>query len=475
MKAKHLLTIALLAVAFTAHAQKTLDIEDRTQSVDVYSSDGDEAAIIIRCDESIPLEFSSSMDKHADPFRVETQGSDKVYYIAFPTGNRYRGRQLTINSPGYNEYVIDLGDMQPKRLYTFYLSDPNATVGKGCYIEHRNKAQAEIKAMNYDQAQLILEESQQCSDVDTAELRQNLQLVDSLIYYRQLGEQAYRTLDYSLASDYFDKVMSFNPYDTYASSRYSTCVSRYTVECNAMFNRAETFFENKEYDKARELYADLAGRNFSMSSSAQQRLKETERAITKKKEHARVITYEWRKDTPIGFSFGKYNRRRVGGFFQFDLSNKVFDAMRSECNVKDKKFAEMNIAAGWAIHIWGPLWVHFGPGFTGKLYYGTYKDGNYPMYEKHELEPYQYPTTWDYNTGTEIPVENLSQEDKDKVKKKADTKANVAFAVSPVVGITAKYSYFSLRLTYQYRFSFKSELDDFVNKQRFSIGIGVSY
>ena len=45
---------------------------------------------------------------------------------------------------------------------------------------------------------------------------------------------------------------------------------------------------------------------------------------------------------------------------------------------------------------------------------------------------------------------------------KDDEKANLAWAISPVVGICAKYSYFALRLTYQYRFAMDSHLKDFM-------------
>lgn len=462
MKARHILTLALAAIAATAGAQKTLDIEDRSQAADVYSSDGTDAAVIIRCEETIPLEFSSSMDKTAEPFRVETQGSEKVYYIAFPTGNRYRGRTLTVTSPGYNQYDIDLADMQPKRLYTFFLSDPNATVGKGCYLEHRNKALAEIKAMNYDEARLLLDESRSCNDADTAELRENMQLVDSLIYYRQEGEAAYKVLDYRKATDMFDKVMALNPYDSYASSRYTTCSSRYATECDAMFAKAEQFLDNKEYEKARDLYSELAGRQFSNAALAQQRLGQAQTALITKKDHARVLTYEYRKDAPIGFSTGKYYNRKGGGFFQMDFNKTVFDAARSDCRYGDDKFAELNMAFGWTIHIWGPLWAHFGPGVTGKLYYGTYLEDNYPMYKDHAIEDY------DYSQAT-------TDKEREKVEKDADSKCNLAFAISPVIGLTAKYSYFSLRVTYQYRFSMKSELKDFMGQQRISFGIGVAY
>lgn len=55
------------------------------------------------------------------------------------------------------------------------------------------------------------------------------------------------------------------------------------------------------------------------------------------------------------------------------------------------------------------------------------------------------------------------------------THANLAAAISPVIGITAKYSYFALRLTYQYRWAIEKDLKDFIGVSRLSVGIGVAF
>lgn len=454
MQKRNLIAALLLIVCSTAFSQKKLDVEDKTQSTDVYSSEGNEAAVMIRCDRSIPLTFASSMDKSADPFRTELQGSDSVYYIAFPTGNRYRGRVLTIMSPGYEQKDISL-DLNPKALITLVLSDPDAIVGKGCYVEHRNKAQLEIKNSNYEQAKDLFEEAVMCSDVDTAENNANRRMVDSLIYYRSMGENAFKLLDYKTAGDYYEKAMMLNPYDNYASNRFSVCQKNYKDECGMIYNRAEFCFNEKDYVKARELYQQVVDKECDNMLMASDRINIIDAYMTAKKNHSRVITYEYRKDVPVGFSYGKYNMHKVGGFIQFDFNNTVFDAMRSECMYGDTKFPEFNTAFGWTLKIVNPVWIYFGPGFTGKMYYGTYMEDNYPGYKDDKIED---------QTGMD-----------EKEIKEANKKSNFAFAISPVVGICAKYSYFAVRLTYQYRWSIKSELDDFMGKSRISFGVGVAF
>ena len=60
---KTILSLCLLLTGGTANAQGILEVSNISQPNDVYSSANDEAAVIIRCHESIPLTFSSSMDK----------------------------------------------------------------------------------------------------------------------------------------------------------------------------------------------------------------------------------------------------------------------------------------------------------------------------------------------------------------------------------------------------------------------------
>ena len=131
MSKKHLLTLLFSVIATMAGAQGVLEVEDLSQANAVYSSEGEQAAVEIRCNHTIPLSFSSTMDKSVDLFSTELQGTDSVYFIEFPAGPRYRGRVITVVAPGYNPVDIPL-DLQPKQLRTFKISDPNSLVDQGC-------------------------------------------------------------------------------------------------------------------------------------------------------------------------------------------------------------------------------------------------------------------------------------------------------------------------------------------------------
>ena len=126
--------------------------------------------------------------------------------------------------------------------------------------------------------------------------------------------------------------------------------------------------------------------------------------------------------------------------------------MRNNCKVPD--MPEASVSFGWTRKIVSPVWVFFGPGFTTKFYYGNYK----PL----EGERTVWPGTDGNPNGT------LDGEVDDK-------KVNVGWAISPVVGLCVKYSYFAIRFSYQYRFAMESNLKDFIGKQRFTIGVGLAY
>ena len=469
---KTLLIVCIILIGSMLHAQNVLEIQDVSQPNDVYSSPNDEAAIIVRCHQSIPLKFVSSMDKSAEPFRTELQGSDSVYYIAFPTGSRYRGRQLSIYSSGYIPVYVDL-DLHPKQLLSFKVTDPNALVDAGCYRTHRNKGKNEIKNLNYDEARNQFVLARECSDCDNKENEENIALTDSLILFRKKGDAAFDSLDYVTAGKYYSKILALNALDNYASNRNNTCVQNYTEECTTLFTKANFYYTEKEYDKAKELYQKVVDKDCRNMSLAIERLNSISSLQKAQKDHARVFTYEYRKDVPIGFSYGKYNMHKAGGFFQMDFNKYVFDAIRKDCRYGQDKFPELNMSFGWTVKIANPVWIHFGPGFTGKMYYGTYAEKKYPK-KGYGIDELQYLNM--KKMGEEELVAQATQlSEAPEQYKDAWTKANFAFAISPVIGLTVKYSYFAIRATYQYRWSVEKDLQDFIGNSRFSVGVGVAF
>lgn len=466
---KRIISLAVMCLmACVAFSQNLLEITDISQPNDVYTGDNDRAAVIFKCNQSIPLTFESSMDKSATPYNTELEGSDMVYYIEFPTGQKYRGRMLTITSPGYAPATVFIDDLQPKQVLTYQAIDPNSTVDAGCYRGHRNKGMEELKNMNYQEARDQFVVARGCTDVDSLENENNIALVDTILHYREIGEQKFKLLDYYGASEYYNRVMELNPYDNLAANRYNNCLTKFFSECDMTYKQADFYYNEKQFDKARELYALAVKNNCPTKVQAQEQINHIDQIKVDKKSHARVFTYEFSKDTPIGFSYGKYKKHKVGGFFSMSLNSKVFEMMRNDCRTPD--MPEVNVNFGWTVKIVNPVWIFFGPGATTKVYYGKYEvtddhDDIYPNKKGYPNDP----------DGVLKPKDDEKENKKIQEYTKDDQKANLAWAISPVIGVCAKYSYFALRLTYQYRFAMDSHLKDFMGSQRLSIGVGVSF
>ena len=124
----------------------------------------------------------------------------------------------------------------------------------------------------------------------------------------------------------------------------------------------------------------------------------------------------------FGITIEDYNNmKKAGGFIQFSMNDRLLDAARSDCYYGDGKDApEANIAFGWTIKVVNPVWIFFGPGATTKLYYGKYKEDNYPGYEKCEME-------------TINKDKYTSDEEYEEAVLKMKKKTNLAFAISPVI------------------------------------------
>mgnify|MGYP002517773822 CR=1 FL=1 len=466
---KKLLTLAMACLMTPiAFAQNVLQVTDVSKPNDVYSSEGNRAVVVVKCNKSIPLSFESSMDKTATPYNTAVEGSDSVYYIEFPTGSRYRGRELSIMSPGYATVVLPL-ELKSKQAATFQAIDPNSMIDAGCYRGHRNKGVQELKSMNYNEARNQFTLACNCSDVDSVENNKNLALVDSIIFYRDKAEETYRLLDYKTAARYFDRVMELNPYDNFATNRYNSCITKFTSECDVTMRQADFYFNEKQYEKARELYMRSIKNDCPAKAQAQEQVNRIDLAMDQKKNHARVITYEYSKNAPIGFSYGKYNMHKSGGFFGMSINKSVLEMMRSNCKIPDTP--ELNLNFGWTLKIVNPVWVFFGPGATAKVYYGDYtvNDDQDDIYPDADGKP-------DDPNGILKPQEDgTTKKKKNSIYTADDTKANLSWALSPVVGLCVKYSYFAVRLTYQYRFAMNSNLKDFIGTSRLSVGVGVSF
>ena len=454
--------MALISVGIKA--QYTLEVEDITNDADIYSSRDSETLVVVRCHKDIPLKsFYTQLDLDIEPEWTELEGTDSIYSFEMPTGNDYPDRTLRITADGYQTTFIKLGRLEPKKIYTFQLRDPDAMVDAGCYREHRNKGMEEMRNTRYDEARAQFIVARECSDVDKVENELNIAKVDSILSYQRQALVATELLDYLTAADYYNKIYLTNPYDKYADEKRTESMQKYRSECDIYFKQAESYYNDKEYSKAEQLYQKILKNGCPESTMANSRILKISNITKLKKQHARVFTYEYMKDMPIGIHYGKYKMKKAGGFINLNLSGNVFKFAKgdlhynSTSNDKNPKqdFPEMNINFGWTVKIANPVWIYFGPGASAKCYFGHYEE----IKEGSSVIEEAYPTNNE-------AVANVDCDSK---------KINVAFAVSPTIGITVKYSWFAIRLGYEYRYCTKRQLRDFMGEHRLTFGAGIAW
>ena len=78
MKKYFVLIVLMFFAIQVTKAQNVFDVTDISQENDIYSGEENEAAVLIRCNHSIPLSFSSSMDKVVNVYMRQTP-----YIISF--------------------------------------------------------------------------------------------------------------------------------------------------------------------------------------------------------------------------------------------------------------------------------------------------------------------------------------------------------------------------------------------------------
>lgn len=447
------LLVMLLAVAGNAFSQRTLELNDVTSSLNVFSGKDNEAGVVISCPANIQLTFESSHDKKVDLFNTETKGEETFYSIRFNTGRKYRGRKLTIRANDFAPITIDL-DLSAKELKQYQLLDPDADFVYGCYYEYRKRGIEFFQNAQYTEAREQFNIAKECSDGPADNnLPQLIANIDSIETWHKQAEEAFELLNYELADDIYGKIMRLNPQDKNASDKRYEARRLYDNDCSRYYNNAEVYKENGEYEKALELYQRVVDQNCSSALLASEQVKQIRLLMQNRNQRATVIAYEYSETAPIGITVGSYKTRKTGGYFSLSFHKDVFEAMRNDFDKATK--AEMNISAGFTFCPvkQAPVWIFLGPGLTGL---GIYENEDKTVYVPH--------TYVEDSTG-----------DKEEGKVYKEPKLKVHVAISPEIGLLGKIGPVVLRYTFQYRFAVSKDDSDLFKKTRHAFGIGFCF
>ena len=444
MKRMFLLSALFCIIAISsAWGQRSLAIKDVSTSMNVFSGKDTEAGVVISCPANIELTFESTHDKTVDVYNTEQKGEETFYYIRFNTGKKYKGRRLTIMPKDYAPLIVFL-DLSPKELKQYQLTDPDVEFVYGCYHEYRKRGTEYFQKAMYSEAKEQYSIAQECSDCPAdANLEELIANVDSITYYRKEADNAYDVLNYTLADDYYVKVLLLNPLDSYAADRRIECSKHFSTDCTKYMDNASVYVNDGEYEKALELYQKVIEMNCSQTNYASEQAMRIQILLQDRKQRSHVIGYEYSKNAPVGITYGTYKKKKMSGYISFSLHPDMIHLWRKD--YEEYEQAEVNISAGWTFN---PVpsypygWLFFS--FTGYTGTGSFVWEDGTPYVKGQSSP-------------------SSDEKEPKIKWHS--------AYSPEVGALVKVGPIGLRYTFQYRIAFKKEDKDFINKTRHVIGL----
>jgi tetratricopeptide (TPR) repeat protein len=434
MKRLYFIPILLLNCSFL-FSQRDLTIEDRSNERDVFRGNEDEAGLVISCLEDIPLTFVFQ-HKTLEPTQTETLAGVINYKFKFST--RYKERTITIHSKNYNPINLTVA-LSPKQLKTYYIKDPDAAI-INCYYELTKEGLALFKSGMYKDAKDKYEMAKNCDEVPIEnDIDEKLAIIDSIFIWRNKADTYLEILDYSSAIEYYKKIYAINSEDKYISNKLLETQLNERERCTLAFTNAEGFFIEKDYENAKDLYKKVVSLGCYNSANAIVKLQEIAEIEKNKKQLSHVLTYEYADNTSIGISTGNYKEHKTSGYFTLRLNPDVFETMRS--NPEDSKKPELNVSFGWTIKTIKPIWIFFGPGYTG-------------------VGEYVY--------------------DEEDINKADDPKIKIHNAISPEIGLLGKIKItkgfgVALRYTFQYRFALTKDMEDFIGKTKHVFGIGFCF
>jgi len=437
---KTIILIALFFVTLCASAQRPLSYEDQTKEGEVYYLGKNKFACITISAKLYLYPYFKSMNTRLTPVKIDTLGEKAYYHLNLDALN-YPKTNLEIIVNDFSPLNLVWDNLQPNQWLRYDIYDPEPTV-VDCFHQLDREGMKSFQAGNYEEAKRKYQEiPKTCSELkddEKAYIDNQLKLIDTLIVWRNMANEYAAGMDYSKAIEYYTKVYTRNPSDELSRNKSIETQFKLSEDCKVNFDKAESYFNDKDYSNAKIQYEKVVAQPCLNVAEAKEKLLKIDEILKAKCIH--VLTYEVAKDTPIGFSTGNYKDHKASGYFTLRLNSDVFEAIRT--NTDSTKRPELNVSFGWTIPIVKPVWIFFGPGYTGVGQYVVSKN--------------QDP--------------NATQEKLDLV---------ITNAVSPEIGVLGKIVLgkvgIALRYTFQYRFALEKDMQDYIGQSRHVFGIGLCF
>ena len=445
--------VALLGT-ISLFAQKKMSIERVEDGI--YSCENrKEFMAVFKSSVNMPLTFVSSVSfgDYNDIIRIttDTVGNELEYQLVFPTedpgGYDLRKRAVTVYCNGFDPYILKLFNEQPKICRNYKVSDPYEIM-KNPFFATLQKAAGYYQAGNYNDAKVQYNIAKHAPEYETnlegrILIDSRLSVIDSLIIWREKADEAYYNVKYMEAILLYRKILNYNPNDIYISEQNQACIKDHSADCSTYYKTAEELFNEDNIKEAAKYYQHVIDADCSFRNVANEKLLMINTILERRKNKDHFFTYEYSKNVPIGFTSGTGNFRKWGVFFSLHTNGDIFKILRNEPDVELKP--EANVSFGWTHKIVAPIWIHFGPGYTGVGQYVLRESGINKI------------------TNNTEPLNN------------DDFSFNWYSAISPEVGLMFKMWHVNVRYTFQYRFALKSKHEELIGPMRHYVGIGFAW
>ena len=442
-KINTLLILALLPLLVFGQEEKLRQLSvDDIPGTYAFSTSKKEALVMISFPEEMQqVSFKTNFGEPINIFKREKNDKDSVLYLRFPVGEQWDSRRLGINVPGFAICNIPLFYMQPKEGRKYQLSDPDKTT-LGCYYQMTKEAGTFFQAALYNEARLRYEDAKKCTNIDEEQknnLDEQIERLDTIIATRKLADNHFEAHNFDAARNAYIQVFSYNRDDYYVMEQVISCQQKLSENGTIYFDNANAFFKRGKYQKAIDEYQKIIDQACPDVVTANQRILKAQQIIDGKLNREKVILYDF--DTSarayLGFSYGKYKMRKAGSYLTLRFNPQLFKTIRDK-NTLDAE-PELDFSFGWTVKIVKPVWIFFGPGYTGV--------GNYEEVDDRD------------ENGADIKKLELT----------------LGHAVSPEIGLLGKIGPVAVRYTFQYRVAINNEQADMIGKMRHMIGVGYCF
>lgn len=438
--------ITFLAGCLCMNAQKQLSITDVSTPNDVHPClEKKEFKAVFRCDKALSLSFVSDFHTNGKidilSETVDTVGNQLVYTLIFPSeqkGTSLDGRKLSIYADGFNRYDIPRFNFPTHTKKVYEVKDPYAKL-QNPYYAAINKASEYFTDGNYTDAKaqyLISKETPEYLTNSTI-IDHNIEMIDSITGLIEVADKAFSDIKYMEAMKLYTHILKLNPNDAYVRNKIRECTNAHANDCSSYYQMAEDMYKIGEFESAKEYYNKVIDSDCSFKSMAVSKLLMVEKRLQTTKNKERFLTYEYHKDVPIGLSFGKCKNKGTGGFFTLRTNSDAIKLIRDEPSLD--LLPEVNVSFGWTLKVVAPVWLFFGPGYTGMGYYNLRESAIGKAENELEKDDYSF---------------------------------KLRSAISPEAGVIVKLWHFNLKYSFQYRYALDSADEEHIKDMRHYIGVG---